>query len=57
VVSFKRTTTGSQVRIFPANTERIDNKAAGASFPLTAAFNFVQLASGGKDVWFVIASG
>lgn len=57
VVTFKRTTTGSQVRIFPANTEHIENKAVGAFFPLAAAFNFVQLASGGKDAWFVIASG
>jgi hypothetical protein len=56
VVTFKRTTTGSQVRIFPANTEHIDNKAVGASFPLTAAFNFVQLASNGNDAWFVISS-
>ncbi|HTD88690.1 MAG TPA: hypothetical protein VK850_19120 [Candidatus Binatia bacterium] len=57
VVTFKRTTTGSQVRIFPTNTEQIDNRAAGTAFPLTAGFNFVQLASGGKDAWFVIASG
>ncbi len=52
VVTIKRITTGSQVRVVSLAPDQIDGKAFVA---LTAQFKSVQLVSGGK-AWHVIAS-
>jgi hypothetical protein len=53
VVTIKRITTGSQVKVVSLAPDLIDGKA---SMALTAQFKFVQLVSGGKGAWHVIAS-
>ena len=53
VVTIKRITTGSQVKVVATAPDQIDGKASVA---LTAQFKFIQLVSGGKGAWHVIAS-
>ena len=53
VITFKRTTTGSQVKVLPAGTEHLDDKPF---INLTAQFRCLQVTSGGKDVWYVITN-
>jgi hypothetical protein len=57
VVTIKRISAGSQVRIVPLGSDEIDGKK---SVPLTAQFKSVQLVSGGilgaKGLWHIVAS-
>jgi len=53
VVTVKRATTGSQVKIIPTNPDKIDG---GPNITLTAKNKFVQLASNPHDGWLVIGA-
>jgi hypothetical protein len=53
VITVKRITTGSQVKIVSLAPDLIDGKTSVA---LTAQFKFVQLVAGAKNAWHIIAS-
>jgi hypothetical protein len=53
VITVKRISTGSQVKIVPKTPDLIDGKT---SVPLTAQFKFVQLVAGAGNAWHIIAS-